>query len=130
MVEWLRRIEESCALVDDTRAFLNVFEDYYHRLRDKRLAYAHARRVARAEDARFLANALRSAVYCTGYSVSSFVRRVDDAVDWLNDEVRSAQLEQSNLSTYIAHRYANAVLAESEEQTEDEGAQEGAAVEA
>ena len=81
-------------------------------MRDERVVTALARRIAQLEDLRFVATALRGAIYRTGFSGPSVVARVDHAMDWLNSETSSAAMERSQLSTFTTRRLMNAMLAE------------------
>ena len=81
-------------------------------MHDERIVTALARRIAQLEDLRFVATALRGAIYRTGFSGPSVVARVDHAMDWLNSEASSAAMERSQLSTFTTRRLMNAMLAE------------------
>ena len=112
VVSWIRRVEETCGSLESSRAFLEEFEDCYHRMRDERVVTALARRIAQLEDVRFVTTALRGAIYRTGFSGPSVVARVDHAMDWLNSEASLATMERSQLLTFTMRHLMNAMLAE------------------
>ena len=125
VVEWIRRVEEACGALEHSRAFVEEFEDAYHRMRDERVGIALASRLAQLEDLRLVADALRGVVYRTGFSGPSVVARVDHALDWVAGEKHSATIERNRLSSFTTRRLMNAMLAEQDEDDEGVGAFEG-----
>ena len=120
VVEWIRRVEEACGALENSRAFVEEFEDAYHCMRDERVGTALACRLARLEDLRFVANALRGVVYRTGFSGPSVVAHVDHALDWIAGESHAATMERNRLATFTNRRLMNAMLAEQDENGQGE----------
>ncbi|PIL33991.1 hypothetical protein GSI_03699 [Ganoderma sinense ZZ0214-1] len=125
VVEWIRRVEEACGALENSRAFVEEFEDAYHRMRDERVGTALACCLARLDDLRFVANALRGVVYRTGFSSPSVVARVDHALDWIAGENLVATIERNRLATFTNCRLMNTMLTEQNEDGEGEGEFEG-----
>ena len=85
------------------------------------MSFANARRIARAEEANFLGNALRSAVYRSGLGDPTVTARIDCAMDWTAEELRAARFERSSMSAFAIHRLANVVVADADLEFEEMG---------
>ena len=112
---------EAASLLDDYGGYVSLFEEEYHRLRDERLSFANARRLARAEEAHFLGNALRAAVYRSGLGDPTVTARIDAAMDWTSEELRGARFERSSMSAFAVHRLASSVMANAATELDEMG---------
>ncbi|KAI1784319.1 hypothetical protein LXA43DRAFT_1101540 [Ganoderma leucocontextum] len=110
VIDWVCRVNEVCGQLDDNGCLAAYYEEEYQRLRNKHLVPAYALRVARAEDARYVALSLRSALYRAGLGDPSILARADHAADWTAGELCTARSNEEDLTAYLVDRRTYAAL--------------------